>query len=60
MLRSVKIGVRLWGLTGGLLVAAVTLALVGLQGARAVEQRLHDATNAAQAAMRTLDATRGA
>ena len=60
MLRSVKIGVRLWGLTGGLLVAAVVLALVGLQGARAVEQRLHDATDAAQAAMRTLDATRAA
>ena len=60
MLRSVKIGVRLWGLTGGLLVAAVVLALVGLQGARAVEQRLHDATDAALTAMRTLDATRAA
>jgi methyl-accepting chemotaxis protein len=60
MLRSVKIGVRLWGLTGGLLFAAVTLALVGLQGARAVEQRLQDATSAAQTAMRTLDATRAA
>src|SRR5215510_5226638 len=58
MLRSVKIGVRLWGLTGGLLVAAVVLALVGLQGARAVEQRLRDATDAAQTSMRTLDATR--
>src|SRR5262245_64652540 len=60
MLRSVKIGVRLWGLTGGLLVAAVVLALVGLQGARAVEQRLRDATSAAQTSMRTLDATRAA
>ncbi len=60
MLRSVKIGVRLWGLTGGLLVAAVVLALVGLQGARAVEQRLKDATDAAQTAMHTLDATRAA
>ncbi len=60
MLRSVKIGVRLWGLTGGLLVAAVVLALVGLQGARAVEQRLKDATDAAQSSMRTLDATRAA
>ena len=60
MLRSVKIGVRLWGLTGGLLVAAVVLALVGLQGARAVEQRLRDATDAAQTSMRTLDATRAA
>src|SRR5215471_18409949 len=60
MLRSVKIGVRLWGLTGGLLLAALVLALVGLQGARAVEQRLQDATNAAQTSMRTLDATRAA
>jgi len=60
MLRSLKIGVRLWGLTGGLLLAAVVLALVGLQGARSVQERLHDATDAAQSAMRTLDATRAA
>ena len=60
MLRSVKIGVRLWGLTGGLLLAAVVLALIGMQGARSVEQRLQDASVAAQSAIKTLDATRAA
>ena len=43
MLRSVRIGTRLFALAGGMIVFMVALAIVGLRGAGAVHQRLTEA-----------------
>ena len=58
MLRSVKIGVRLFGLAAGLIIAMVLIAVVGLNGARGLNSRLTSAiaTDAMERAQ--LDAAR--
>src|SRR5262245_34077123 len=43
MLRSVKIGARLFGLAAGLMVAMLALALVGMRGTSSVNERLTSA-----------------
>ena len=58
MFRSLKIGVRLFGLAGGLIACMTLLALVGLSGARDVQQRLHDAIGTADRVTHMIDAAR--
>jgi len=60
MLRSVNIGVRLFGLAAGLIVFMTALALVGLSGAGGVNQRLGRSISAADTVSREIDAVRGA
>ena len=58
MLRSVKIGVRLFGLAGGLILVMIALALIGISGARSVNNRLGGAIVQARAGAAEIDAVR--
>jgi methyl-accepting chemotaxis protein len=60
MLRSVKIGTRLFALSAGMILFMVTLAIVGLTGASNVEHRLGDAAKAGKDGMEIVDVTRAA
>ncbi len=60
MFRSLKIGVRLFGLAAGLIAFMVVLAIVGLLGARDVESRLNDAVATARNVAHLVDTTRDA
>jgi methyl-accepting chemotaxis protein len=60
MLRSVKIGVRLFGLASGLILAMVLIALVGLNGARSLHVRLESAIETDRMEREQLDAARSA
>ncbi len=60
MLRSVKIGARLFGLATGLILAMVVIALVGLNGARGLHTRLDSAIATDAMEREQLDAAREA
>ena len=60
MLRSLKISVRLFGLAGGLVLFMVGLALVGLNGARGVNDRMVLAVGSADTLSQMIDAARSA
>ena len=60
MLRSLKIGVRLFGLAAGLIVFMIVLAIVGLTGAGSVQARLHDAMTSAKDVATLVDTARSA
>ena len=60
MLRSVKIGVRLFGLAAGLIIAMVLIAVVGLNGARGLNSRLTSAIATDAMERNQLDAARTA
>ena len=60
MLRSLKIGVRLFGLAAGLIGFMVVLAVVGLRGASDVQARLHDAMTTAKDVATMVDTARAA
>ena len=60
MLRSVKIGVRLFGLAAGLIVMMATLALMGLNGAKTVNDRLDGTIVSARQTSDEIDAARSA
>ncbi|HYK09284.1 MAG TPA: methyl-accepting chemotaxis protein [Gemmatimonadales bacterium] len=58
MLRSLKIGVRLFGLAASLTAFMVVLAIVGLIGAGNVQARLHDAITTAKDVETMVDTAR--
>jgi methyl-accepting chemotaxis protein len=60
MLRSLKIGVRLFGLAAGLIVFMVVLAVVGLEGAGSVQSRLHESMTTAKDVATMVDTARSA
>lgn len=60
MLRSLKIGVRLFGLAAGLIVFMIILAIVGVTGAGSVQSRLHDAMQTSKDVALMVDTARSA
>ena len=60
MLRSVKIGVRLFGLAAGLIVMMLALTLVGLNGASGVNTRLQGVVDKATTITQEIDLARSA
>jgi methyl-accepting chemotaxis protein len=60
MLRSVKIGTRLFALSTGMIVFMVALAIVGLSGANSVQNRLAEAVKVGENGTTIVDAVRAA